>query len=102
MGYMQTNSGVTTTGPLPSLSFTTPICAQYSIQIGGSGSGAATLEMSADGVNFISTGLSISSGSLAGGPSPQNFKPLAAIRANVNSVTGSIDVTVVAAPLNSE
>lgn len=102
MGYAQTTTGVTATGPLTPLIFTAPICAQYAVQVGGSGSGSATLYVSLDGVNFITSGLAAGAGQIAGGPSPQNLKPIAAIQANVTSVTGSIDVTITAAPLNSE
>lgn len=102
MGYSQTTTGVTTSGPLSALTFTTPICAQYAIQVGGSGGGSVDLEISLDGVNFISSGLTATGGQLVGGPSPQNLKPLGAIRAHVTSVGGSIDVTITAAPLNSE
>ena len=102
MGYSQTTTGVTATGPLAPLIFTTPICPQYSVQIGGSGSGSALIEISLDGVNFVSSGIGGSTGGAIQAPSPQNMKPLGAIRANVASVTGSIDVTIVAAPVNSE
>ena len=102
MGYSQTNVGVLVSGPLPALVFNTPICAQYGMQVSGSGTANVMLELSMDGINFVGTGFSASVGNLIGGPSPQNLKPIAAIRANVTSLSGSIDVTIVAAPLNSE
>jgi len=101
MGYVQTTTGVTSTGPLPALAFTTPICPQYGLQLGNTGNGNVNLEISMDGVNFIASGLFLSSAGITS-PSPQSIKPLSAIRANVTSITGTIDITVIAAPLNSE
>jgi hypothetical protein len=101
MGYSQITTGVTTSGVLPPLVFSSPICAQYSIQVTGAGASTAYILISVDGVNFIGSGITLTGTGIAGGPSPQNLKPILAIQADV-VVSGAVDVAIAAAPLNSE
>ena len=106
MGYYQNTLGVTATGPLPPIIFNAPICAQLAIQVSASNA-QVNLEFSLDGVNFVSSSYLMwhtpthSSGQILGYPF-QSFLPIAAMRANVMGVGGSADITIVAAPLNSE
>ena len=106
MGYAQTTTGVTTTGPGATLSFATPICAQMSVQVAFSGSVSLTVEFSLDGVNFITANLTWSSTSSSNGQirssAGQVWTPFAAIRYNVTAISGSADISIAAAPSGSE
>ena len=99
MGYLQTTTGVTTTGPGATLSFTTPICAQVSLQVSSTyPPPSVNLEWSLDGINFEQ--VSLSGGSILS--NNQSFKPVAAIRYNVASISHAADIAIAAAPWGSE
>lgn len=99
MGYLQTTTGVTTVGPGATLSFTTPICAQLTLQTLGTGSANIILEGSLDGVTFSQITLGGSNGTQT---NTQSFYPLAAIRYHVLSITGTFSISIAAAPSGSQ
>ena len=98
MGQVQTTNGVTTTGPGATLTLTTPICAQVSLQVSGSGSATVNLEASLDGSNF--TQLTVSGGLIKS--NPQSFTPIAAIRYNVASISGTVSISIAVAPYGTQ
>jgi hypothetical protein len=99
MGYLQTTTGITTVGPGATLSFTTPICAQLALQVSGSGSGNVVVEASLDGTNFVQ--ITMSGGGILSSNS-QSICPIAAIRYHVMSISGTLSISIAAAPLGSE
>jgi hypothetical protein len=98
MGYLQTTGSVSTPGPGATLSFSTPICAQVSLQVSGSGSASVNLEASLDGSNF--TQVTVSGGMIKS--NPQSFTPIAAIRYNVVSISGTVSISIAAAPYGTQ
>lgn len=98
MGYIQASTGIVQAGPGVPVMFTQPICAQLAIQVStDTGGGSVNLETSLDGINFIPA-LTCSAGQM-NGSQRQNFGPIAAMRYNVLAVSGTLSITIAAAPL---
>lgn len=104
MGQVQTTGSVSTVGPGATLTLTTPICAQISLQFTATGSISVGVDVSLDGVNF--TGSSVGGAGGAGTTlktsSGQSFGPIAAIRYNVSSITGTASISIAAAPSGTQ
>ena len=103
MGYLQTTTGVTTVSNGTVVSFTTPICAQLALQFTCTGSISVGIDISLDGINFTgSIGGSGGSGVTRVTSSGQSFGPIAAMRYNISSITGTASISIAAAPSGSQ
>lgn len=100
MSYIQISPGVTEPGPGAPLVFTDPICAQFAIQVSSdTGGGTVSLEVSLDGVHFVAV-MNCACGQM-NYDQKQRYAPIAAIRYNVLSVSGTLEIAIAAAPLGT-
>lgn len=104
MGYLQTTTGVSGVGVGTTVTFSTPICAQLSLQVFGSPSFQINLETSLDGVTFSGPSVGgASAGTMFKSSSGQSFTPIMAMRYNVTSITaGTVSISIAAAPSGAE
>ena len=94
MGYVQNTTGITTVAAGTPVAFATPICPQISLQVTGTGTAVVEVDISVDGTNF--TAVSVSGGNIKS-TAPGSISPIAAMRYNVTSISGSVNVSIAAA-----